>query len=113
MARPFSVWATRISSTATPTATSQGVRIYTLFMYLNDVPEGGGTRFTDLPSGPVTFQPQRGKAILWPSVLESDPDKRVAGTPLRPCKKMVVLYHLFFACQMWVWCGRSSCASRR
>ena len=26
-----------------------GVRIYTLFAYLNDVPEGGGTRFTKLP----------------------------------------------------------------
>lgn len=51
----------------------QGVRIYTLFGYLNDVPEGGGTRFTSLPTGPVTFQPQRGKAILWPSVLADDP----------------------------------------
>ena len=40
---------------------------------LNDVPEGGGTRFTDLPSGQVTFQPQRGKAILWPSVLADAP----------------------------------------
>ena len=54
----------------------QGVRIFTLFMYLNDVPEGGGTRFTDLPGGPVTFQPQRGKAILWPSVLEHEPHKK-------------------------------------
>jgi len=53
-----------------------GVRIYTLFTYLNDVPSGGGTRFTDLPSGPVTFQPQRGKAILWPSVLESSPHEK-------------------------------------
>ena len=53
-----------------------GVRIYTLFTYLNDVPEGGGTRFTDLPSGPVTFQPQRGKAILWPSVLEHSPHEK-------------------------------------
>jgi len=51
----------------------QGVRVYTLFTYLNDVPEGGGTRFTDLPTGPVTFQPQRGKAILWPSVLADNP----------------------------------------
>lgn len=51
----------------------QGVRIYTLFMYLNDVDEGGGTRFTDLPDGPVMFQPQRGKAILWPSVLWDKP----------------------------------------
>jgi prolyl 4-hydroxylase len=51
----------------------QGVRIYTLFTYLNDVPEGGGTRFTDLPNGPVTFQPQRRKALLWPSVLADQP----------------------------------------
>lgn len=51
----------------------QGVRIYTLFAYLNDVSSGGGTRFTDLPSGAVTFQPQRGKAILWPSVLADQP----------------------------------------
>lgn len=54
----------------------QGVRIYTLFAYLNDVPEGGGTRFTDLPGGPVTFQPQRGKAILWPSVLGHSPHEK-------------------------------------
>jgi len=52
----------------------QGVRIFTLFMYLNDVPEGGGTRFTDLPGEPVTFQPARGKAVLWPSVLADAPD---------------------------------------
>jgi len=51
----------------------QGVRIYTLFTYLNDVPEGGATRFTDLPGGPVTFQPQKGKAVLWPSVLADEP----------------------------------------
>lgn len=53
----------------------QGVRIYTLFMYLNDVPEGGGggTRFTDL-SPPVTFMPKKGKAVLWPSVKADDPD---------------------------------------
>jgi len=50
-----------------------GVRAYTVFTYLNDVPAGGGTRFTDLPSGPFTFQPQKGKAILWPSVHADKP----------------------------------------
>lgn len=50
-----------------------GVRIFTLFAYLNDVPEGGGTTFTDLPTGPVTFQPEKGKAVLWPSVLADSP----------------------------------------
>jgi len=52
----------------------QGVRIYTLFMYLNDVEGGGGTRFTDLPGGKHTFMPALGKAILWPSVLDGNPD---------------------------------------
>ena len=43
--------------------------------YLNDVPEGGGggTRFTDL-STPITFMPEKGKAVLWPSVLADQPD---------------------------------------
>ena len=49
------------------------MRIFTLFAYLNDVPEGGGTTFTDLPTGPVTFQPEKGKAVLWPSVLADSP----------------------------------------
>lgn len=31
--------------------------------------EGGGTRFTDIN---VTAQPRRGRAVLWPSVLDSD-----------------------------------------
>jgi len=49
------------------------VRIFTLFMYLNDVPEGGGggTRFTDLKPEPITFMPSRGKAVLWPSARYS------------------------------------------
>lgn len=52
----------------------QGPRIYTLFMYLNDVPDGGGggTRFMDLGGENITFQPAKGKAILWPSVLNND-----------------------------------------
>ncbi|EOD33508.1 hypothetical protein EMIHUDRAFT_455799 [Emiliania huxleyi CCMP1516] len=37
--------------------------------YMNDVPGGGATTFPNLPSGPVTFLPQRGKAVLWPSAL--------------------------------------------
>lgn len=53
-----------------------GVRIYTLFAYLNDVEAGGGTRFTDLPGGPITIQPRRGKAILWPSVLLHSPHEK-------------------------------------
>ena len=58
----------------------QGPRIFTLFGYMNDVPEGGQTRFTSLPGGALTVQPQRGKAILWPSVLADDPFSKDSRT---------------------------------
>jgi prolyl 4-hydroxylase len=47
----------------------QGVRLLTFYIYLNDVDEGGGTHFTDLG---ITMQPKRGRAVLWPSVLDSN-----------------------------------------
>ena len=49
--------------------TPQGVRLYTFFVYLSDVEEGGGTRFTDLG---ITVTPKRGRGILWPSVQTND-----------------------------------------
>jgi prolyl 4-hydroxylase len=50
-----------------------GVRIMTFYMYLNDVEEGGGTQFPKL--GPLTVMPKKGRALIWPSVLDEDPDK--------------------------------------
>ena len=47
----------------------QGVRLYTFFVYLSDVEQGGGTRFTDLG---ITVTPKLGRGILWPSVLTND-----------------------------------------
>jgi prolyl 4-hydroxylase len=55
----------------------EGVRILTVFMYLNDVEEGGATRFTNLG---IEVQPKRGRAVLWPSVLNEDPHERDAMT---------------------------------
>lgn len=49
-----------------------GVRVLTLFLYLNDVPAGGGTKFDKLN---ITVMPKRGKALLWPSVLDEDPNE--------------------------------------
>ena len=49
-----------------------GPRILTFFLYLNDVEEGGGTRFPEL-NPPLTISPKRGRALLWPSVLNSNP----------------------------------------
>ena len=55
----------------TMTGTVQGHRILTFFMYLNDVEEGGGTKFQDLN---FTAQPKRGSALIWPSVTDEGVD---------------------------------------
>lgn len=54
-----------------------GVRIITVFLYLNDVEAGGGTDFPDLD---LTVMPKRGSALIWPSVLDSDPNKKDGRT---------------------------------
>jgi prolyl 4-hydroxylase len=48
----------------------QGVRILTVFLYLSDVEEGGGTNFPVLD---LTVEPKRGRVLIWPSVLDEDP----------------------------------------
>lgn len=51
-----------------------GVRVMTVYLYLNDdVEEGGGTNFPELN---VTVTPKRGRVVLWPSVLDEDPSVR-------------------------------------
>jgi prolyl 4-hydroxylase len=50
----------------------QGPRIMTVFLYLNDVEAGGGTRFGRMG---VTVMPKKGRALIWPSVLDEDPSE--------------------------------------
>ena len=52
-----------------------GPRILTFFLYLSDVEAGGGTRFTALDPM-ITVEPKKGRALLWPSVLNSKPRDR-------------------------------------
>lgn len=80
-----------------------GMQILTVFLYLNDVEAGGGTNFPalDLVRANMvlrrsaifglcqdsqidaicffyptqTIMPKRGRALLWPSVLDEDPDE--------------------------------------
>lgn len=46
-----------------------GPRVYTMFIYLSDVESGGSTAF---PSLGIAVEPKKGKALLWPSVLDKD-----------------------------------------
>ena len=50
-----------------------GVRMLTVFLYLNDVEAGGGT---DFPGLEITVMPKKGRALIWPSVLDSDPSQK-------------------------------------
>mmetsp|Transcript_15600 Transcript_15600/g.26594 ORF Transcript_15600/g.26594 Transcript_15600/m.26594 type:complete len:471 (+) Transcript_15600:99-1511(+) len=47
-----------------------GPRILTFFLYLSDVEEGGATNFVGLK---LPVKPKLGRAVLWPSVLDSNP----------------------------------------
>jgi prolyl 4-hydroxylase len=55
----------------------QGVRMLTVFLYLSDVEAGGGTNFDQLD---ITVMPKRGRALLWPSVLNSKPHDKDGRT---------------------------------
>jgi prolyl 4-hydroxylase len=59
------------------TTRQEGVRILTVFLYLNDVEEGGGTNFPHLN---ITVQPKRGRVLIWPSVFNTDPNQKDVRT---------------------------------
>ena len=46
-----------------------GPRILTFFLYLSDVEEGGETNF---PTLGIAVKPKKGRALLWPSTLDSN-----------------------------------------
>ena len=50
-----------------------GPRVLTFFLYLNNVEEGGATNF---PLLGIAVTPKKGKAVLWPSVLNYDPKEK-------------------------------------
>lgn len=75
-----------------------GPRILTFFLYLSDVEVGGGTSFPDL-APPITVYPKKGRALLWPSVMNSfpsQPDKRTQHEAL-PVEKGVK-----YAANAWI-----------
>ena len=73
-----------------------GPRILTLFIYLSDVEEGGGTHFPYLN---MTVQPKKGNAILWPSVLDESPEAKDERTDH---EAMPVLKGEKFGANAWI-----------
>jgi prolyl 4-hydroxylase len=43
-----------------------------VYLYLNDVEAGGGTNFPTIQN--ITVMPKRGRVLIWPSVLNEDPN---------------------------------------
>ena len=54
-----------------------GVRTLTVFLYLNDVDAGGETEFPRLG---FKVHPQKGRAVIWPSVLNENPNAKDGRT---------------------------------
>ena len=70
-----------------------------MFLYLNNVEEGGETNFPKLK---ISVKPKIGRAVLWPSVISSDPTKIESMTyhEAKPVKKGIKYganswYHLY------------------
>jgi prolyl 4-hydroxylase len=78
------------------TLLSCGPRILTFFLYLSDVEEGGETGFPRLG---IDVKPKKGKALLWPSTMDSnleqmDPRTHHEAKPVVVGKK--------FAANTWI-----------
>lgn len=72
-----------------------GVRIPTFYFYLNTVEEGGGTHFPHLN---LTVPAKRGRAVLWPSVLNEKPN---AKDPRSDHEAFLVIKGVKFGCNAW------------
>ena len=68
-----------------------GKRVYTFFIYLNDVEEGGETYFPLLDKG---FKPKKATAILWNNLTDdqskSHPYSKHAGMPVKKGVKWAI-----------------------
>jgi prolyl 4-hydroxylase len=73
-----------------------GPRILTFFLYLSDVEEGGGTNFPQLD---LTVAPKKGRALLWPSILNSNPLAKDGRTSHQALE---VVAGLKFAANGWI-----------
>jgi len=73
-----------------------GPRIVTLFVYLNDVEEGGETTFPELG---LSIQPKQGKALIWSNVLNDAP---YAQDPTTRHEAMPVVKGVKYGANAWI-----------
>ena len=72
-----------------------GPRVYTFFLYLSDVEEGGGTKF----DGGFTVQPKAGRALFWPATL---PDQPFVSDDRTHHEALPVFKGTKFAANFWI-----------
>lgn len=75
---------------------SMGPRVLTLFVYLSEVEEGGGTDFPELN---VTVEAKPGRAVLWPSVYSDQPR---TNDPRSDHEALPVKKGLKYGANIWV-----------
>ena len=68
----------------------------TVFLYLNTVEEGGGTHFPVLN---LTIAPKKGRAVVWPSVFDFDPNRK---DPRTAHEAQAVLKGQKFGANAWI-----------
>jgi prolyl 4-hydroxylase len=69
---------------------TQGNRTWTFMIYLNTVPQGGGTSF---PQIPLTFAALKGRALAWNNLYPDgaiNPDTVHAGLPVEAGSKTII-----------------------
>jgi prolyl 4-hydroxylase len=69
---------------------ASGQRTYTFMIYLNDVEEGGETKFPELE---LSFKPTKGTAVVWKNSNGKGTENKASlhtGTPVIKGKKMII-----------------------
>ncbi|MBK8452713.1 MAG: 2OG-Fe(II) oxygenase [Thiofilum sp.] len=71
-------------------AGEMGQRTWTFMVYLNNTPQGGGTKFVDIGQ---TFYPQQGMAVVWNNLHSDGTPNRHSlhhGMPVEEGKKVII-----------------------